>query len=102
MTPTLRHVDWDGWNHMDGWGWAWGWMWLLPTLLVVGVVAALVVLVVAVTRGVAGRGSPAPPAHRSAARDILDQRYARGELTTEEYRERLHELGELGSDKGHP
>jgi len=29
----------------------------------------------------------------AAARQILDERYARGELATEEYRERVHTLG---------
>jgi putative membrane protein len=33
------------------------------------------------------------PAGRSRAREVLDERYARGELTTEEYRERLEVLG---------
>lgn len=95
MRLALRDVDWDGWNHMDGWGW--GWMWLLSTLFVVGVVAVVVALVVALTRGASGRATAPPPAHRSAALDILDQRYARGELTTEEYRERLHVLGDAGA-----
>jgi putative membrane protein len=31
---------------------------------------------------------------RSRARQVLDERYARGEITTEEYRERLRALGE--------
>lgn len=30
---------------------------------------------------------------RSRAREVLDERYARGELTTEEYRDRLEVLG---------
>lgn len=37
-------------------------------------------------------GTPAPGTHRRA-RELLDERYARGELTTEEYRERLETLG---------
>jgi putative membrane protein len=38
----------------------------------------------------------ARPGERSGlgrARDVLAERYARGELTTEEYRERLEQLG---------
>lgn len=37
-------------------------------------------------------GTPAPGG-RSRARELLEERYARGELTTEEYRERLEVLG---------
>ncbi len=33
------------------------------------------------------------PGGRNRAREVLDERYARGELTTEEYRERLSVLG---------
>ena len=35
-----------------------------------------------------------PPRTAAAPRDVLNQRYARGELTTEEYTERLHTLTE--------
>lgn len=33
------------------------------------------------------------PAGHNRARELLEERYARGELTTEEYRERLEVLG---------
>ncbi|MBC7762305.1 MAG: SHOCT domain-containing protein, partial [Candidatus Saccharibacteria bacterium] len=41
---------------------------------------------------------PARPAVRpeSEARRLLDERYARGELSTEEYQERLRVLGQSG------
>lgn len=82
------------WDHMRGWGgWGWGWMWLVGLLLLLAVIAAVVVAVVALTRGTGGRTSAGGPAGRSTARDILAERYARGELSTEEYRERLRELG---------
>ena len=35
-----------------------------------------------------------PPRTAAAPRDVLNQRYARGELTTEEYTERLQTLTE--------
>lgn len=74
----------DGWNHggMNGAG---AWMMVLVTVLLV----AVVVVAVLVARGPA----PAPPtssdapalsAH-SAARELLDLRLARGEITAEEY-----------------
>jgi putative membrane protein len=75
------------WNgHM--WGGGWGWMWiggLVTMLLLVGLVA---VIVWAVVRGT--RPSPRDPG--SHAREILNERYARGEISTEEYRERLDAL----------
>jgi putative membrane protein len=37
-------------------------------------------------------GQPAPT--RSEARRLIDERYARGELSTEEYREHVDNLGE--------
>lgn len=68
-------------------------------LLVVG----LVILAVLATRGtlggvIGGQGErrPLEPRRRDApdlARQILDERYARGEISTEEYHERLRVLG---------
>lgn len=69
-----------------------GWGWLFWLLLVIGVVL-LVVLAVRALGGGVTRGAGRPLA-RSRAREVLDERYARGELTTEEYRERLRELEE--------
>jgi putative membrane protein len=79
-------------------GFGMGWMWLFWLLLAVGVILLVVVAVRALGGGVTG-GSPGrdvdgAPRGRSRARELLDERYARGELTTEEYRERLAALGE--------
>ncbi|MEC5191221.1 MULTISPECIES: SHOCT domain-containing protein [unclassified Arthrobacter] len=88
-----------------------GWMWLWGVLLLVGI-AALVLLTV---RLIAGRGGPGQPGHygttqygppgnspagpgyqggKSQARLILEERFARGEVTAEQYREGLKVLGE--------
>ena len=84
---------------MDG-GAGMGWMWLFWLLLVLGVVLLVVVVVRAVGGGVTRSGADRPDAGarpgRGRARQLLDERYARGEITTEEYRERLSELGEDG------
>lgn len=67
--------------------------WLFWLLIVVGVVLLVVVLVrLLSTRG--ARGSGGIPSGRSPARRLLDERYARGELTSEEYQERVRTLGE--------
>ncbi|MCU1444539.1 SHOCT domain-containing protein [Cryobacterium sp.] len=66
------------------------WLWLYGLLSLVAVVA---LIVVAVRYFRDDSTSPVGP-RRSAARRILDDRYARGELSTEQYREQVAELGE--------
>ena len=75
-----------------------GWMTIFWLLLVLGVVVLVVVAVRAFGGGVTRPTGEPPPGGagqgRSRARHVLDERYARGEITTEEYRERLAVLGE--------
>jgi putative membrane protein len=78
---------------MMGNGFAGGWMWLFGLLLVVGIALIILVAVRALGGGIS-RGNGASRPARSRAREVLDERYARGELTTEEYRERLRTLDE--------
>lgn len=76
-----------------------GWMWIFWILLIVGAVV-LVIVLAKVFFGGAGRGvreggsAPPPGAHPPRPRDILQERYARGEISTEEYTERLRTLDE--------
>ncbi|MBT2551845.1 SHOCT domain-containing protein [Arthrobacter sp. ISL-5] len=79
-----------------------GWMWLWGPLLLIGI-ALLVLLAVRVIgcgiRGGYGPGGPdgpggPPPMGGSRARQILDERFAKGELTADQYREQLKVLGE--------
>jgi putative membrane protein len=87
MNGSLLMQSNDGFGHMDGWGG--GWMWVWGTLMTFATVLAIVWLV----RIVAGRSEgPNTPSDMQRARSILAERYARGELTTEEYRERLEQL----------
>jgi putative membrane protein len=81
-----------------GIGMGMGWMWLFWLLLLVGVVLLVVVAVRAVGGGVTGNGGgPVSASHRSGrAEELLGERYARGELTTEEYQERLRVLRQGG------
>ena len=83
-TPTNAE---KGTIMMWGYGYeGWGWMWLIGGLVLIGIVVLVVVLV---------RNSAASTAKTtaSAPQQILADRYARGELTTQEYRERLEILG---------
>lgn len=77
-------------------GWAWG----FGALVLVGLVILVIVLVrmFAPSRPV----PPPPPPQQSSSllpdsspspKQILDERYARGEVTTEEYQERRSALG---------
>lgn len=69
-------ADTEGWQHMTGWGWGWmvvGWLFLLSVIV-------LVVWSV-------GRVSGGTPRSRDAEQ-ILAERFARGEMSSEEFEER--------------
>jgi putative membrane protein len=76
-------------------------MWLWGILLLIGI-AILVLLAVRVFGGgvrggyapPAAQGPGGPPMGRSRAHQILDERFATGELTADQYREQLKVLGE--------
>ena len=87
---------------MWGYGGNVGWMWLFGLLLLVGI-ALLVIVAVRVFSG--GGNAGRPPGYgetpgaggtpgRTRARDILDERFAKGELTAEQYRDQLRVLDE--------
>ena len=95
---------------MTGYGLGMWWMWLFGLLAVAGLLILIYVIVRVTVGGITVKdGAAESPAaigteyigsenigteNRESARQILDERYARGELTTEEYRERLAVLGE--------
>ena len=82
---------------MMGDGWGMGWMWFIWPLIMLGVTLLAVFLVRGTTTRAHGHGGEAAPppdgqSARSRAQEILDDRYARGELTDEEYQERMRHL----------
>jgi putative membrane protein len=82
----------DSWHH-DGPGW---WIVFVP-LFWIAVIGGLVLLL----RSRGGWGPPRAAGHRESALDVLEGRYARGEIDVDEYRERrrvLTEHGERPSD----
>ena len=68
---------------MDGWWWAPAGLWALVIGLLV--LAAVVVLVVVLVRAASSRPSPPPPHRDETPREILDARYARGEIDRDAY-----------------
>jgi putative membrane protein len=88
MTPPAVELiaNDDGWRHMDGWGGGWMWLWGFAMLLL------FALLVVWLVRAITGSAGSQRADSSDGARKILAERYARGELSTEEYRERLAEL----------
>lgn len=81
---------------MWGYGWDMGWMWLFVPLTLIGIVL-VVLLAVRLFGGGVSRGGVAGPLAaqgRSRARQILDERFAKGELTADQYREQLRVLDE--------
>jgi putative membrane protein len=66
----------------NGWMWAWGALMLLLVVAVIGLVAW------AIARNTQHSG----PHPHDRAREILAERLARGEITPEEYQERVQHL----------
>ena len=88
MTPLITTTvlaDYDGYGHMAGWD-GWGWMWVTGLVVMVGAVVAVVLAMTAAGRRNDGGHAESEP------RDILARRYARGEISTDEYHERLEGL----------
>ena len=87
------------WEHGSDWGVMgdWGGTWWRPSgmiiwlLLLVGILVAIVWLV----RSISGGRGPDPfPPRRPAGLDILEERYARGEIDRDEYLQKKRDLSE--------
>jgi putative membrane protein len=76
-----------------------GWGWLMGAVLIVLLIIAVIVVLRLVPRRASGSSGSNRPAGEGISsppltpRQILDDRYARGVITTEEFRERLQNLG---------
>ena len=78
-------------HHPHMWGeWGWGGMFLGPVFGIL-FIAAIAVVVVLVIRTLGG-GRPAATGGARTALDILDERFARGDIYREEYEERKRVL----------
>lgn len=82
---VAQDADWHTWGGA-GWG-AWTWFWFAP------VSAALLVALAALAVWLVWRTTRKPEGvSLDRAREILAERYARGELSGDEYRDRLSHL----------
>ena len=83
---------------MMGYGSGMGGGWLFGLLMMVGLILLGVVLVRVMggglRRGDGDTDRPSPGSPGASAGRLLDERYARGEVSTEEYQERLRVLGQ--------
>lgn len=89
----LTVADSDGWGNMmngsdrmDGWGANW---WMI-VMMVVAIVAVVAVILLLIRSSSSHSGGLVDPTHN--ARTILADRLAKGEITTDEYKERINEL----------
>ncbi len=76
------------WNYDNSWSWHFGLGWLFMIVFWAALLLAVVALVkwlLTPTRSLPGNRTP-------SAREILDQRYARGDLTREQYEQMRHDL----------
>ena len=78
-----------------GQGFGWGWM-LFGGLMMILFWGGLIALIVLAVRGLTGAGSstatPTPVNTSNSALRILKERYARGEITKEEYEDMRRDL----------
>ena len=91
-------VNGPGWGPMHGYGYANGWMRLWGPIMMIFWIAVLGVVAWPMVRAMNGRRPvPSAPDGADRAREILAERYARGEINTEEYAERLNRLTATGT-----
>ena len=84
-----------GWYH-DGAGWGWG-GWILMSLMMVAFWALVILAVVAIFRGTSRDAGRTDRATHRDPMEILDERFARGEIDADEYRARQEVL--RGTDR---
>ena len=92
---------WNGycgmWNGgYGGYGGGWGWVgWIITAVVLVVIFAALIAAVVVAIRYLSGhRGGPGASQQARGAEDVLAERFARGEIDADEYRQRVTLLRE--------
>ena len=77
------------WDHMNGWGWT---MMIVWSLVWVGFLGLIAWIAVQWARGTSRQEPPSGAPGKTAARDLLDERFARGEIDLDEYQRRRQAL----------
>ena len=92
VLPAYAQQDWGPWRMHDwmGWGSGWGGM-IFGPLMMIAWLAVLVAVVVWIVRWLGGGGAGGVKPERTA-REILDERYARGDIDREEYLRRRQDI----------
>lgn len=81
-----------GWGMGGGWG-GWGWFGGLHMIIWLLLLVLVVVGIVWVVRGFAQRADTLqPPTRRHAGLDVLEERYARGEISRDEYMQKKRDI----------
>lgn len=79
---------------MGGWDWGWGWgAWLGMSVMMLLSLGLVIAAIVALSRYLGGTPHGGPPASSSdrqppSAKELLDERLARGEIDEDEYTRR--------------
>ena len=76
---------------MHDWGWGGGEGMFFGPLFMIAGLALIIVLIMLLTARLSGRRDGSAPVR--SAREILDERFAKGEIQREEYEERRQALG---------
>ena len=83
-----------GWGMMGGWGGYGGYGFgLIHVVVWIVILIAIVALVVWLVRSLTGAGMHhLPPPRRSSGLDVLEERYARGEINRDEYLQKKKDI----------
>jgi putative membrane protein len=76
---------------MNDWGYGWGGMFFGPLFMIAGPLLLIVLVVLLIRWMIAARDVSRDSVR--TAREILDQRFAKGEIQRDEYEERRKALG---------
>ena len=80
------------WGMMDNWGYGYGFG-LIHMVVWIIILVAIVAGVVWLVRSLAGAGGHGPHIRRSSGLDVLEERYARGEIKRDEYLQKKKDIG---------
>jgi putative membrane protein len=83
-----------GWGMMGGWGGYGYGFGLFHAVVWIVILIAVVALIVWLVRSLTGSGAQhhGPPPRRSAGLEVLEERYARGEINRDEYLQKKKDI----------